>query len=181
VRVSASVPHARPYEGISQQGSTSYFRHPVFGNRENWVSQATRPYAWPAVLGRRDDANSGGASTPPTKTPHASAVSADPRRFPWPSCVPVTTSSNVVAEVPDNDYYRDKGWEKVSDDTPTTVEADLKAEGDRFLGVVVYDPSAHSVEDVQAYLADAPEAEVTRVLQAERDGKARKTILGDEG
>jgi trigger factor len=88
---------------------------------------------------------------------------------------------NVVAEVPDNDYYRDKGWAKVSDDTPTTVEAKLQEEGDRFLGVVVYDPSAHSVEDVQAYLADAPEAEVTRVLQAERDGKARKTILGDEG
>jgi hypothetical protein len=62
VRVSASVPHARPYEGISQQGSTSYFRHPVFGNRENWVSQKTRPYLWPAVLGRRDDANAAALS-----------------------------------------------------------------------------------------------------------------------
>jgi hypothetical protein len=53
VRVSRRVPHARAYEGISQQGSTSYFRHPVYGNREVWVSQQTRPYLWPAVRGRR--------------------------------------------------------------------------------------------------------------------------------
>jgi hypothetical protein len=87
---------------------------------------------------------------------------------------------NVVAEVPDNDYYRDKGWARVSDDTPTTVEAELAAEGDRFLGIVTYDPAEHTVDDVLAYLADAPEAEATRVLQAERDGKARVTILGNE-
>lgn len=87
---------------------------------------------------------------------------------------------NVVAEVPDNDYYRDKGWAKVSDDTLTTAEAELKAEGDRFLGVVAFDPGAHNVDEVAAYLADAPEAERARVLQAERDGKARVTILGDE-
>ena len=55
LRVSKGVPHARPYEGISQQGSTSYFRHPVFGNREVWVSQNTRPYLWPAVRGRARD------------------------------------------------------------------------------------------------------------------------------
>jgi hypothetical protein len=57
VRVSKSVPHARAYEGISQQGSTSYFRHPVYGNTENWVSQKTRPYLWPAVRGREGDMN----------------------------------------------------------------------------------------------------------------------------
>lgn len=56
LRVSKSVPHARPYEGISQQGSTSYFRHPVYGNRDRWVTQQTRPYAWPAVRGRAPDA-----------------------------------------------------------------------------------------------------------------------------
>jgi hypothetical protein len=55
-RVSRSVPHARPYEGISQQGSLSYFRHPVYGNTEKWVSQSTRPYLWPAVSGRANDA-----------------------------------------------------------------------------------------------------------------------------
>jgi hypothetical protein len=52
LRASKDVPHARPYEGISQQGSTSYFRHPVFGHTDRWVSQKTRPYLWPAVSGR---------------------------------------------------------------------------------------------------------------------------------
>lgn len=46
---SAQAPHARPYEGMGGGGT---FRHPVYGNRENWVSQATRPYLYPAVRGR---------------------------------------------------------------------------------------------------------------------------------
>jgi hypothetical protein len=54
----AGAPHARPYEGISQQGSTHIFRHPVYPDPErprnewNWVSQSTRPFLWPAVQGR---------------------------------------------------------------------------------------------------------------------------------
>lgn len=34
------APHARPYQGFG--GAT--FRHPVFGNRNVWVAQATRPF-----------------------------------------------------------------------------------------------------------------------------------------
>jgi hypothetical protein len=57
VRVSRSVPHARPYEGISQQGSTVKFRHPVYADRNKprsewtWTEKnsQTRPYLWPAV------------------------------------------------------------------------------------------------------------------------------------
>lgn len=56
LRVSKRVPHARPYEGISQQGSSGHFRHPVFGHADRWVTQKTRPYAWPAVRGRAADA-----------------------------------------------------------------------------------------------------------------------------
>lgn len=58
LRVSKSVPHARAYEGISQQGSISHFRHPVYAdpdktrNEWTWRDQPTRPYAWPAVRGR---------------------------------------------------------------------------------------------------------------------------------
>ena len=48
---SANAPHARPYEGMGQGGQ---FRHPVYGNRENWVAQATRPYAFPAVRATAD-------------------------------------------------------------------------------------------------------------------------------
>lgn len=39
------APHGRPYEGIIM-GS---FRHPVFGNRDVWVTQETRPYLVPAL------------------------------------------------------------------------------------------------------------------------------------
>lgn len=57
--VSEAVPHARVFEGISQQGSSGHFRHPVFGNREVWVSQKTRPFMWPAVRGRAADLRRG--------------------------------------------------------------------------------------------------------------------------
>lgn len=44
----------------------------------------------------------------------------------------------------------------------------------------LYDPSAHTVDEVNAYLATADDAEVVRVLEAERAGKARKGILGED-
>lgn len=40
-----------------------------------------------------------------------------------------------------------------------------------------FDPSAHKIEDVLAYLDGKDEAEVERVLAAERDGKNRSTLL----
>lgn len=47
----AKAPHGRPFEGIT--GAT--FRHPVFGNREVWVSQAARPFLKPAVDAHKDE------------------------------------------------------------------------------------------------------------------------------
>jgi hypothetical protein len=46
------APHARVLEGLTARGGT--FRHPVFGNRDVWVSQASRPYFFPAVRAGRD-------------------------------------------------------------------------------------------------------------------------------
>jgi len=43
-----------------------------------------------------------------------------------------------------------------------------------------FDPSAHTVVEVNDYLATADPAEVVRVLEAERAGKARKGILGED-
>lgn len=88
----------------------------------------------------------------------------------------------AVADVPDNDYYRDLGWSKVSDDTPTDTEAARQAEGEAFHAAqvdsgVVFDPGAHTVDEVHAYLADVDDAERERVLAAEADGKGRVTIL----
>jgi hypothetical protein len=43
----------------------------------------------------------------------------------------------------------------------------------------VFDPGAHTVAEVNDYLAEHPE-DADRVLQAEADGKARVSIVGDE-
>lgn len=47
---SARAPHARPYEGIDGRGT---FRHPVYGDRDTWVAQATRPFLRPAIEATR--------------------------------------------------------------------------------------------------------------------------------
>lgn len=46
---SKQAPHGRAFEGLAKGlRSRSSFRHPVFGNRNVWVSQATRPFLAPA-------------------------------------------------------------------------------------------------------------------------------------
>jgi hypothetical protein len=82
-----------------------------------------------------------------------------------------------VADVPDNDYYRETGWTQVDDSTPTRVEADRQAESDAYLAATTFDPASHKAEEVVEYVAEAPEAEAARVLDAEKSGKARKTVL----
>ncbi len=47
------APHGRPYEGI--RGNAT-FRHPVFGHRDRWVSQDTKPYLAPAAEAGMDGA-----------------------------------------------------------------------------------------------------------------------------
>ena len=42
----SAAPHAKPYE---HSGVAGTFRHPVFGNRENWVPQKARPFLGPAA------------------------------------------------------------------------------------------------------------------------------------
>ena len=40
------APHAKP---IEHAGASGKFRHPVFGNRQNWVKQDARPFLHPAA------------------------------------------------------------------------------------------------------------------------------------
>lgn len=40
------APHSHAYENKGKPGT---FRHPVFGNRRNWVTQEARPFLAPAV------------------------------------------------------------------------------------------------------------------------------------
>lgn len=42
-----SAPHAKPYEHAGAHGT---FRHPVFGDRKNWVSEDARPFLHPAAF-----------------------------------------------------------------------------------------------------------------------------------
>ncbi|MEV7804989.1 HK97 gp10 family phage protein [Microbispora sp. NPDC088329] len=46
------APHARPLENLGRPGS---FRHPVFGDRQRWVSQAARPFLFQAVAGADEE------------------------------------------------------------------------------------------------------------------------------
>ncbi len=48
----ASAPHAVPFE---HEGVPGTFRHPVFGNRDVWVSQAAHPYLLPALVKETDN------------------------------------------------------------------------------------------------------------------------------
>jgi hypothetical protein len=58
------------------------------------------------------------------------------------------------------------------DSEPETVEAATLPPQEQF------DPSQHTVAEVNAYLEDADPDEKARVLEQERAGKARKGILG---
>lgn len=50
-----AAPHARPFEGMSSGGSRGVFRHPVYGNREVWVDEQTRPFFQPSIEATRQD------------------------------------------------------------------------------------------------------------------------------
>jgi len=82
-----------------------------------------------------------------------------------------------VADVPDTDYYRETGWTEVDPSTPTRVEAERQAEADAFVAAVTFDPAEHKAEEVVEHIQTADEAEAARVLDAEKSGKARKSVI----
>lgn len=55
-----------------------------------------------------------------------------------------------------------------------------KAEEDAQAEANLFDPADHTVTEVNAYLADATEEERVRVLSAEKDGKARASLVENE-
>lgn len=85
--------------------------------------------------------------------------------------------ANGVAEVDDLDpgvqtYMLRKGY-KVG--APGEIPEEDEQGGD----VVLFDPSEHKVEEVLEYLAtlDGDDEEVLRIRDAERAGKARRSVL----
>jgi trigger factor len=63
------------------------------------------------------------------------------------------------------------GWE-------SGVAAEGSSEAEQAQASEVYDPGAYSIDDVAAYLETASPEERAAVLQRERDGKARKGLVG---
>lgn len=55
-----------------------------------------------------------------------------------------------------------------------------KAEEDAQAEANLFDPANHTVAEVNDYLADATEEERDRVLSAEKDGKARASLVENE-
>lgn len=47
------APHARVLERGNMRGRATHFRHPVFGDKETWVTQPTRPFFFPALVAGR--------------------------------------------------------------------------------------------------------------------------------
>lgn len=57
VRVVKKIaPHGGLYERGGSGDRSGSFRHPVFGNRDVWVTSPTRPFLRPAVEANRDEA-----------------------------------------------------------------------------------------------------------------------------
>ena len=71
---------------------------------------------------------------------------------------PIWTGADEVAEP------------KTDEVTPSTVDEPW---------VAAFDPSVHTVAEVQQYIAEHPDQR-DAVLDAEADGKARVSLLGDE-
>lgn len=67
-----------------------------------------------------------------------------------------------------------------ADDTNDDDSGDADADGtaDENAGEA-FDPASHTAAEVEEYLASADDEERERVLAAERDGKARKSLLSD--
>lgn len=82
-----------------------------------------------------------------------------------------------VADVPDNDFYRENGWTEVPAGTLTREEQERADESAAYLAATTFDPSAHNVDEVVAHIETAPEDEAARVLEAEKSGKARKSVI----
>ena len=60
------------------------------------------------------------------------------------------------------------------------LEEESVPSGEQVESSQLYDPSAHTVAEVNDYLDHSDPAEQVRVLEAERNGKSRKGILGED-
>jgi hypothetical protein len=74
------------------------------------------------------------------------------------------------------DHFEARGW-VVMDEPPVEDEGHLK---DAAEAEAEFDPSEHTVAEVQDHMAEYPD-DADRVLDAEAAGKNRVTLTGDTG
>lgn len=93
-----------------------------------------------------------------------------------------STGESYEATGPLLDYYQGEAntvGGLTIDGIEYPAKADVPTEAEVETGGA-YDPGEHTVEEVQEYLANATDDERARVLAAEAEGKARKSLVGDE-
>lgn len=82
--------------------------------------------------------------------------------------------NNTYARLPYGVGWEDLGWSpydgEPSEDVLIAMEASYSE---------AFDPAAHTVTEIQEYLASVDEVERERVIAAERGGQNRKSIVGE--
>lgn len=133
--------------------------------------------------------------TPATEvTPEAPTRNGDDNEVTVPTVTGVNYSHTGVTPIPEGGLvvtataepgYRITGTDSWSFTfTEPEPEPELPGdggEGEAGVQALAFSPEDHSVAEVQEYLDNADEEERQRVLDAETEGKARKTLLADNG
>ena len=86
-----------------------------------------------------------------------------------------TPSGRIVTSA--NADMTASGWEKVGGDEPTTIAPEVPETDGEDAQEAVFDPGQHTVPETLEYLEGKDDAEVQRVLAAERSGKNRSSLL----
>lgn len=111
----------------------------------------------------------------PVALPAGAEVVAAEAAGPDPVTEPVTEPVEEPASVDEPSQDEDVADDDTADDTAADADGEAEDEADAF------DPSAHTVVDVNTYLETADDAERARVLAAEHAGKSRLGILNTWG
>ena len=86
-----------------------------------------------------------------------------------------TPSGRIVTSA--NADMSSSGWEKVGGDEPTTIAPEVPETDGEDVQEDVFDPGQHTVPETLEYLEGKDDAEVQRVLAAERSGKNRSSLI----
>ena len=84
--------------------------------------------------------------------------------------------TEVVGEAPENEVTPDFSAQPAATAAPTAETAESKTDTSSE-AEALFDPATAKVDEVLAYAANVDEAERARILEAEKAGKARKSLI----